>query len=106
MDKKYRLQRIRKLILEILHQVRLAGQSLSGGWINDLMLQSILKDQGYELSEMELKDFLIWLSDAKKACIEYERVGKKYPYIYRSRLTAEGHSVALGEKNIEGIAED
>jgi hypothetical protein len=106
-DKKiYKTQRIRRVILMTLHEARLAGASESEGWLNNLTLRRILADQGYDMSDLELRDALIWLLDRRVDCIEMERVGKKPPYIDRSRITSVGVSVAIGERDIEGIASE
>lgn len=102
-EKAIHSRNIRWIILLILHQSRQQGRAESGGWVGLALLRKLLATQGYALTENELKDFCIYLTDDEIHCVETKRSGDAAPFSYRYRITSRGVRALDGEEKIPGV---
>lgn len=94
---------VRWLILSILHEARKIGRAESGGWLQLPVLRKLLDTHGRALTELELRDYCVYLSDPEIACLEIQKKGQSAPYIYRYRVTAKGVRAISYEETVPGV---
>ena len=79
-----RHQLVRHLALRLLHEARLTRAAESGGWYPEQSLRRQLAAQGYDLSTLELRDYMIYLLGEE--CSETRKEGQEPPYLYKYRI--------------------
>ena len=94
---------IRWLALMILREQRRRGKAESGGWLRESLLRKLLAAQGYDLSTLDLREYMIYLQDPEIGCTETRKDGDTPPYVYKYRLTAKGIRAVDEEEKVPGI---
>lgn len=94
---------IRWLILSMLHEARKTGKVESGGWLQLPVLRKLLDTHGRALTELELRDYCVYLSDKEIGCLEIQRSGQSAPYLYKYRITAKGVRAITYEQLVPGV---
>ncbi len=96
-------KQIRWLVLLVLLENQRSKHREAGGWMRLAMLQKLLSQQGYDLTQEELKTVCVYLADPEIHCLEIHRENDMAPHVYKYRITARGVRVAGQEERAPGV---